>query len=104
MAENCSHNCSTCSSECSSRDFKFHLNPKSSVKKVIGVVSGKGGVGKSLVTALLASQKKDTAALFLMLILQDLQFLQVLVFWVKVFFATRKALFFRKQLLLEFSL
>ena len=56
MAENCSHNCSTCSSECSSRDFKFHLNPKSSVKKVIGVVSGKGGVGKSLVTALLASK------------------------------------------------
>lgn len=56
MAENCSHNCSTCDAECSSRDFKFHLNAKSSVKKVIGIVSGKGGVGKSLVTALMTSK------------------------------------------------
>lgn len=41
-------------------DFTAHLNPMSSVKKVIGIVSGKGGVGKSLVTSLLASamQKK----------------------------------------------
>ncbi len=36
-------------------DFTAHLNPMSSVKKVIGVVSGKGGVGKSLVTSLMAS-------------------------------------------------
>lgn len=56
MAENCNHNCSNCNAECSSRDLKFHLNSKSSVKKVIGIMSGKGGVGKSLVTALLTSK------------------------------------------------
>ena len=54
--EGCTHNCSTCSSNCKSKDFKFHLHPKSTVKHVIGVVSGKGGVGKSLVTSLLASK------------------------------------------------
>ena len=56
MAESCTHNCSTCSSACASRDLKFHLNPESSVKKVIGIVSGKGGVGKSLVTALMTAK------------------------------------------------
>ena len=56
MAESCTHNCSTCSSACTSRDLKFHLNPESSVKKVIGIVSGKGGVGKSLVTALMTAK------------------------------------------------
>ena len=52
----CTHDCSTCSSNCSSRkqDFREPGNPLSSVKKVIGVVSGKGGVGKSMVTSLLA--------------------------------------------------
>lgn len=53
----CSHDCSSCSSECSTEDEKSMIKPlneKSSVKKVIGVVSGKGGVGKSLVTAMLA--------------------------------------------------
>lgn len=59
MSENCTHNCSTCGESCSSRtqeqtSFLEPLNPQSSVKKVIGVVSGKGGVGKSLVTALMA--------------------------------------------------
>ncbi len=53
----CTHNCSTCShaSNCSSKkeDMRAPLNPKSTVKKVIGVVSGKGGVGKSLVTGML---------------------------------------------------
>ena len=53
----CTHNCSTCShaGNCSSKkeDLKAPLNPKSKVKKVIGVVSGKGGVGKSLVTGML---------------------------------------------------
>lgn len=49
----CSHNCSTCGENCSSRtqdkkSFLEALAPESSVKKVIGVVSGKGGVGKSL--------------------------------------------------------
>ena len=55
----CSHNCSTCGENCSSRtqdkkSFLEALAPESSVKKVIGVVSGKGGVGKSLVTSMLA--------------------------------------------------
>lgn len=57
-SENCTHDCSTCSENCASRDPKSFLeapNPKSSVKKVIGVVSGKGGVGKSLISSLLAS-------------------------------------------------
>ena len=57
-SENCTHDCSTCSENCASRDPKSFLeapNPKSHVKKVIGVVSGKGGVGKSLVSSLLAS-------------------------------------------------
>ena len=63
MSENCSHNCSSCSSNCASRKKESLLkdpHKKSSVKKVIGVVSGKGGVGKSLTTSLLASfaQKK----------------------------------------------
>ena len=56
MAEECTHNCSTCKSDCSHKDMKEQLRPESCVKKVIGVVSGKGGVGKSLVTALLASR------------------------------------------------
>ena len=65
MAENCTHDCSSCSSNCASRkkdkeSFLKEPHKKSSIKKVIGVVSGKGGVGKSLTTALLASlaQKK----------------------------------------------
>lgn len=59
MSENCTHNCSTCSSgSCASRKKESMLkapHKKSSVKKVIAVVSGKGGVGKSLTTSLLAS-------------------------------------------------
>ena len=54
----CTHNCSTCGSDCASRKSESLLTPLnqySKVKKVIGVVSGKGGVGKSTVTALLAS-------------------------------------------------
>ena len=57
-SENCSHNCSTCSSNCSSRKAESLLkqpHKDASVKKVIAVVSGKGGVGKSLTTSLLAS-------------------------------------------------
>ena len=53
----CSGNCSSCGSDCADRQAESllaELNPKSSVKKVIAVVSGKGGVGKSTVTALLA--------------------------------------------------
>ena len=52
--DNCTHNCSSCSSNCSERDFHVNLRQGSKVKKVIGIVSGKGGVGKSLVTSLLA--------------------------------------------------
>lgn len=57
MAENCTHNCSTCGENCSERDPKSFLeqpNKGAHIKKVIGVVSGKGGVGKSMVTSLLA--------------------------------------------------
>ncbi len=50
----CSHNCSECAEKCSSAPKYESLNSMSSVKKVIGVVSGKGGVGKTLVTSLLA--------------------------------------------------
>ena len=53
----CSGNCSTCGSDCADRKAESLLatpNPKSSIKKVIAVVSGKGGVGKSTVTSMLA--------------------------------------------------
>ena len=55
----CTHDCSSCSANCSSRqynreDFLIKTNQYSNVKKVIGIVSGKGGVGKSLVTSSLA--------------------------------------------------
>ena len=53
----CSGNCSTCGSDCADRKAESllaSLNPKSTVNKVIAVVSGKGGVGKSTVTAMLA--------------------------------------------------
>ena len=53
----CNGNCSSCGSDCGERKAESllaKLNPKSNVKKVIAVVSGKGGVGKSTVTATLA--------------------------------------------------
>ena len=50
----CTHDCSTCKSKCSKADMLAPMNSASNVKHVIGVVSGKGGVGKSLVTSLLA--------------------------------------------------
>ena len=58
MAESCTHDCSSCGKDCASRkkdSFLKSPHKKSSIKKVIGVVSGKGGVGKSLTTSLLAS-------------------------------------------------
>ncbi len=58
MSENCTHNCSSCSKSCNSRKKESMLkapHKDASVKKVIGIVSGKGGVGKSLTTSLLAS-------------------------------------------------
>ena len=57
MSEECTHDCSTCSSNCGSKDPKSLLvapHPNSKIGKVIGVVSGKRGVGKSMVTDLLA--------------------------------------------------
>ncbi len=59
MSENCTHDCGSCQADCASRtkspvDMKEKLHELSSVKKVIAVVSGKGGVGKSLVTSLMA--------------------------------------------------
>lgn len=57
----CTHNCSSCGSNCSSRDKKSLIKPlhrAARVKKVIAVASGKGGVGKSLVTSLLAVRAK----------------------------------------------
>ena len=59
MSENCTHDCSSCGENCSSRtqertSFLEPLNPASTVKKVIGIVSGKGGVGKSMVTSMMA--------------------------------------------------
>ena len=58
MSENCTHNCSTCGSSCKSRKQESMLkepNKQSKIKKVIGIVSGKGGVGKSLTTSLLSA-------------------------------------------------
>lgn len=63
MSESCSQNCSSCGENCSERKAESLLiapHEQSNVKKIIGIVSGKGGVGKSLVTSLLANgmQKK----------------------------------------------
>jgi Mrp family chromosome partitioning ATPase len=60
MSENCNQKCSTCDEDCSERketinDFLEKSHELSNIKKVIGIVSGKGGVGKSLVTSILAS-------------------------------------------------
>lgn len=59
MSENCTHDCSTCGESCAEREpesMMKSLRPGSRVDKVIAVVSGKGGVGKSLVTSLLACE------------------------------------------------
>ena len=61
VPEDCTHDCSTCGSDCASRQagpesFLQSLRPGARVDKVIAVVSGKGGVGKSLVTSLLACE------------------------------------------------
>ncbi len=55
----CNHSCSSCSTgDCNSRTASQKSSARSNVKHVIGVVSGKGGVGKSLVTSLLACEMK----------------------------------------------
>jgi Mrp family chromosome partitioning ATPase len=54
----CNHDCANCASasSCESKITKAKLNDRSKIKKIIAVLSGKGGVGKSFVTSLLASQ------------------------------------------------
>ena len=58
MSEECTHDCSTCGKNCGERkqefDFSAKMNAASDVRKVIAVASGKGGVGKSFVTVMLA--------------------------------------------------
>ena len=59
----CTHDCSTCGADCASRantpeSLLQPCNELSHIKKVIAVVSGKGGVGKSLVTSLLSVNMK----------------------------------------------
>ncbi|MEG1446463.1 MAG: Mrp/NBP35 family ATP-binding protein [Ruthenibacterium sp.] len=58
MSENCTHDCNSCSENCASREKQedFHEAPHalSSIKRIVGVVSGKGGVGKSMTSAMLA--------------------------------------------------
>lgn len=66
MSENCDSNCSSCGKDCESRkapnSFLEPMNKDSNIKKVIGIVSGKGGVGKSLVTSLLAAETAGRGA------------------------------------------
>ena len=53
MSEECTHDCSSCGSNCAERvDEQKNKDNYAGVKKVIAVVSGKGGVGKSMVTSL----------------------------------------------------
>lgn len=58
MSESCDNNCKGCTVDCDERkeapDLSAKLNDHSKVKKVIGIVSGKGGVGKSMVTSMMA--------------------------------------------------
>lgn len=63
MSENneCTHDCSSCGADCPSRGGEIEkepLNPASEVRHVIGIVSGKGGVGKSIVTSMLATEMR----------------------------------------------
>ena len=78
MSENCSGSCSSCSSDCESRKGPQILRNANNgkVKKVIAVVSGKGGVGKSLVTS--KPIRKERKRQYLMQILQDHLFLSLL--------------------------
>ena len=69
MSQECTHDCSTCQSDCSSKKESLieKCHPQAKVKNVIGIVSGKGGVGKSAVTSMLSvlSRRKgyETAVL-----------------------------------------
>ena len=55
----CSGNCSSCSSDCKDRDLTLKQNEQSNIKKIYAVVSGKGGVGKSSVTCMLAAAMQN---------------------------------------------
>ena len=55
MSESCNHDCSSCSKDCKDpKSFLEKPHDMSNIKKVIGVISGKGGVGKSLITSVMA--------------------------------------------------
>lgn len=54
MSEACNHHCADCEQNCDQRDMHAQLNAYSTIRKVVAVSSGKGGVGKSSVTAMLA--------------------------------------------------
>ncbi len=60
----CTHDCSSCGESCSSRtapqDFREKPHELSHIKKIIAVVSGKGGVGKSMVTSMLAAESNKS--------------------------------------------
>lgn len=61
MSETCNQDCNSCGETCNERteeqnDFSAKLNNLSTVKKVYGIISGKGGVGKSMITSMLAVQ------------------------------------------------
>lgn len=83
MSEECTHDCGSCGSDCGERTEpqKVRNANNINVKKVIAVVSGKGGVGKSLVTSMLAVKvaKSGLKTAILMPILQDHQYLSHLV-------------------------
>jgi len=67
-SSNCTHDCSTCSANCSSRAPSYEEpNKNSNIKHVIGVISGKGGVGKSIVSSMLAVtlQRRDLSCALL---------------------------------------
>lgn len=64
MSEKCNQSCSSCGEDCADRkeaktDFREKPHELSNIKKVIGIVSGKGGVGKSSVTSMLAVKIKE---------------------------------------------
>ena len=54
MSESCGHDCGSCQENCAERDPHAKLGEFSSIKKVVAIMSGKGGVGKSMVTGLMA--------------------------------------------------
>ncbi len=62
MSTECNHDCGSCSASCGDRQNNQSLHPQSRVKRVVAVVSGKGGVGKSLVTALMACEMNRRGA------------------------------------------